>query len=110
VLPVLPLNVLESADFGQGMVMDNLMSSLPPAAGAVQVSGSSRITFTFMFHMYINANPRRRREIWGFKSDPSFWLPFVGLGVGQKKNWVSFVHQPDRNIWLLQKWGLFFYL
>ncbi len=39
-LPVLPLNVLESAEFGQGMVMDNLMSSLPPAAGVVQVSGS----------------------------------------------------------------------
>lgn len=100
---MLQLNVL-----GQGMVMDNLMSSLPPAAGVVQVSGSSRITFTFMSHMYINANTRRRREIWGFKSDPSFWLSFVGLRVGQ--NLVSFVHQPDRNIWLLQKWGLFFYL
>ncbi|CAK9856389.1 unnamed protein product, partial [Sphagnum jensenii] len=36
VSPVLPLNVLESAEFGQGMVMDNLMSSLPPAAGVVQ--------------------------------------------------------------------------
>jgi hypothetical protein len=84
---VLPLNVLESAEFGQGMVMDNLMSSLPPAAGVVQVSGSSRITFTFMSHMYINANTRRRREIWGFKLDPSFWLSFVGLRVGQKKNW-----------------------
>ncbi len=84
--PVLPLNVLESAEFGQGMVMDNLMSSLPPAAGVVQVSGSSRITFTFMSHMYINANTRRRRrEIWGFKSNPSFWLSFVGLRVGQKK-------------------------
>jgi hypothetical protein len=107
---VLPLNVLESEEFGQGIVMDNLMSSLPPAAGVVQVSGSSRITFTFMSHMYINANTRRRREIWGFKSDPSFWLSFVGLRVGQKKKLVSFVHQPDRNIRLLQKWGLFYYL
>ncbi|CAM6032955.1 unnamed protein product [Sphagnum compactum] len=40
---VLPLNVLESAEFGQGMVIDNLMSSLPPAAGVVQVELSAEL-------------------------------------------------------------------
>jgi hypothetical protein len=57
VLPVLPLNVLESADFGQGMVMDNLMSSLPPAAGAVQMQSRFGSDWQAQVKTYLETNP-----------------------------------------------------